>query len=115
MFTLDPTLDLVAAFRDAGLGAATDPSLVPIPGVWVDPTVFELDTFATFRTTMRVVLVVGDTDHQRATAALLTLLATVATVIPVRSATKRTVILPDGVRRPGLEIPYSVRADLPTS
>lgn len=113
VFTLAGVDDLVDELRAAGIRADVDRDKVNAPGVWVQPAGFDLDTLATTRTAVRLMLIVPDKDPRRAYKALVDLLNKVTQVIPVRSAVGRSVLMSDGAMLPGLEVQWAVRAPIP--
>lgn len=113
MFTLAPLTDLVDTLHAADIRAAVDVKDLTAPGVWVQPTGLNRDTLASTRVAVRLVLIVPDLDHGRATTQLVDLLNKVAAVLPISSAAPRSVLMPDGTLLPGLEVPFTLRADIP--
>lgn len=112
MFTLAPAVDLVDTLKAAGIRASLDPATLGLPGVWVQVTEIGYDTYGTSRVDMTLGLIVKDQDAKRAQTALLDLLNNVAEVIPVRTASARTFLMPDQTRLPGLAVPFSDSAPL---
>lgn len=112
MFSLAPAIDVRDTLQAAGIPADLDPALVDLPGVWIQVTDLDVDTLASVRNTMQLALVTGDTDATQAATGLVELLNQVAAVLPVRRASARTVLMPDGTRLPGLVVPFADRAPI---
>lgn len=113
MFTLEGAQEVVDALQAAGVRASLDPARLPLPGVWVQVAGFELDTMTTFKTDLRLQLLVGDKDSRRAMEALVALAAKVHPVIATGKARARTVNMPDGPALPALEVLTSTRNNRP--
>lgn len=112
MFTLAPAVDLVDTLNASEIRASLDPATLNLPGVWVQVTGLGYDTYGTSRVDMTLALIVNDQDAQRAQTALVQLLNQVGEVIPVRTASARTFLMPDQTRLPGLAVPFSDTAPL---
>lgn len=112
MFTLAPATDLVDTLVAAGIRASTDPATLNMPGVWVQVTDLRIATYGTTSVDMTLALLVADQDAERAQAALVQLLNAVAAVIPVRTASARTFLMPDQSRLPGLAVPFTDTAPI---
>lgn len=112
MFSIAPATDVIDTLKAAGIRASLDPATLNLPGVWVQVTDLAIATYGTSKVDMTLALIVGDQDAKRAQTALLKLLNEVAAVLPIRTASARTFLMPDQTRLPGLAVPFSDTAPL---
>lgn len=105
----DALQDLVDALTAAGVQAATDPSDVNTPGVWVTLDTLTWGTLAgDWRPEASAYLIVQDKDTRRALDSLQVLLDTIvpSVVVPDGPVVSQGVILPgDPTPLPALRIP----------
>jgi hypothetical protein len=107
---MEPVHELVELLEAAELRATMDPAELVPPGVVAQVLSFQTVTMTSWLITTQLLLVVPNSDHDRATTELVELANAVLEVVdPDGPITSRPVLLPnDPVPLPGLVIPVNL-------